>query len=70
MPSGSGCRSSWLLCSSSAIGVMTRLKRRMKMIERALGQLLIVVGFALLTGAFSSFSFWLLETFPSLAVPG
>jgi cytochrome c-type biogenesis protein len=53
-----------------AIGVMTRLKRHMKMIERAMGLLLIVVGFALLTGAFSAFSFWLLETFPALAVLG
>jgi len=53
-----------------AIGVMTRLKRHMKMIERAMGLLLIVVGLALLTGAFSSFSFWLLETFPSLAILG
>jgi cytochrome c-type biogenesis protein len=53
-----------------AMGVMTRLKRHMKMIERAMGVLLIVVGVALLTGAFSAFSFWLLETFPSLAVLG
>ena len=53
-----------------AMGVMGRLKRHMKVIERAMGVLLIVVGVALVTGAFSAFSFWLLETFPGLAVLG
>lgn len=53
-----------------AVGLMTRLKRHMKTIERAMGVLLIVVGLALLTGAFSQFSFWLLETFPVLSVLG
>jgi len=53
-----------------AMGVMGRLKRHMKMIERAMGALLIAVGVALVTGAFSAFSFWLLETFPGLAVLG
>ena len=53
-----------------AMGVMGRLKRHMKVIERAMGVLLIIVGVALVTGAFSAFSFWLLETFPGLAVLG
>ena len=53
-----------------AVGVMSRLKRHMKVIERAMGILLIVVGVALLTGAFSAFSFWLLETFPALSALG
>lgn len=53
-----------------AIGVMSRLKRHMKAIERAMGLLLIIVGLALLTGAFSDFSFWLLEKFPILSVMG
>ena len=53
-----------------AMGVMGRLKRHMKMIERAMGVLLIVVGVALVTGGFSAFSFWLLETFPGLALLG
>jgi cytochrome c-type biogenesis protein len=53
-----------------AMGLMTRLKRHMKTIERAMGLLLLVVGFALLTGAFSDFSFWLLEKFPFLAQMG
>jgi len=50
-----------------AVGVMNRLKRHMGMIEKAMGLLLIAVGIALMTGAFSAFSFWLLETFPALA---
>ncbi len=53
-----------------AMGVMGRLKRHMKTIERAMGALLILVGLALLTGAFSDFSYWLLETFPGLATLG
>ncbi|WP_415183070.1 cytochrome c biogenesis CcdA family protein [Phaeovulum sp.] len=53
-----------------SIGLMNRLKRHMRLIERIMGGLLVVVGFALLTGAFSAFSFWLLETFPGLAVLG
>ena len=44
-----------------AMTVMNRLKRHMRMIERAMGLLLIIVGVALLTGAFSTFSWWLLE---------
>lgn len=53
-----------------AMGVMTRLKRHMKLIERSMGLLLIVVGLALVTGALSDFSFFLLETFPVLSTLG
>ena len=35
-----------------------------------MGALLVVVGVMLITGAFSAFSFWLLETFPALAALG
>jgi cytochrome c-type biogenesis protein len=55
---------------SRAMGVMNRLKRHMVMIERVMGGLLIVVGLALVFGAMSSMSFWLLETFPFLASLG
>ena len=47
-----------------AIGVMNRIKSHLKSIERVMGALLVVVGIMLLTGAFSAFAFWLLETFP------
>lgn len=50
-----------------AMGIMALMKRHMKLIERTMGALLVLVGLALLTGAFSAFSFWLLETFPALA---
>lgn len=53
-----------------AMGVMAVMKRHMTAIERAMGVLLIAVGVALLTGAFSAFSWWLLETFPGLATLG
>lgn len=53
-----------------AIGVMNRVKPWLATIERVMGALLIVVGVMLLTGAFSAFSFWLLETFPALATLG
>ncbi|WP_159963911.1 cytochrome c biogenesis CcdA family protein [Profundibacterium mesophilum] len=53
-----------------AMGVMNRIKRHMKLIERISGVLLVIVGLALLTGAFSTFSYWLLETFPSLSLLG
>ena len=50
-----------------AIGVMNRIKPHLKTIERVMGALLVVVGIMLLTGAFSAFAFWLLESFPFLA---
>ena len=53
-----------------AMGVMTGLKRHMKTIERAMGVLLIVVGLAIFTGAFSDFSFFLLEKLPFLSALG
>ena len=49
--------------------LMARLKRHMKLIERLMGGLLILVGLALVTGAFSDFSYWMLETYEFLGVP-
>lgn len=53
-----------------AIGVMNRVKPYLRLIERIMGVLLVVVGLALLTGAFPVFAYWLLETFPWLAMLG
>jgi cytochrome c-type biogenesis protein len=53
-----------------AMGLMTRLKRHMRLIERIMGLLLIAVGLMLLTGAFTTLSFWILETFPMLGELG
>ncbi|MBS0122916.1 cytochrome c biogenesis CcdA family protein [Thetidibacter halocola] len=55
---------------SRAMGLMNRIKRHMAMIERIMGVLLIAVGLALVTGAFTALSFWLLETFPALGLLG
>lgn len=49
--------------------VMTRLKRHMKLIERLMGGLLLVVGLALVSGAFTDFSYWMLETYNFLGLP-
>jgi cytochrome c-type biogenesis protein len=49
-----------------SMAVMNRLKPHMGLIEKIMGLMLVAVGLALLTGAFTAFSWWLLETFPAL----
>ncbi len=51
-------------------GLMAWMKRHMEQIERVMGLLLWTIGLLMLTGGFSAFSYWLLETFPALAVLG
>lgn len=46
------------------------MKRHMARIERIMGLLLWTIGLLMLTGGFSQFSYWLLESFPGLAVLG
>ncbi|PKP74488.1 MAG: cytochrome C biogenesis protein [Alphaproteobacteria bacterium HGW-Alphaproteobacteria-6] len=46
------------------------MKRHMARIERIMGLLLWTIGLLMLTGGFSQFSYWLLETFPGLALLG
>ncbi|MGO4916834.1 cytochrome c biogenesis CcdA family protein [Pseudogemmobacter sp. W21_MBD1_M6] len=53
-----------------SMGVMNRIKPYLGLIEKAMGALLVLVGVALLTGAFTAFSWWLLETFPALSQLG
>ena len=48
-------------------GVMGWMKRHMAQIERVMGLLLWTIGLLMLTGGFSDFSYWLLETFPALS---
>jgi cytochrome c-type biogenesis protein len=43
------------------------MKRHHAQIERLMGLLLWTIGLLMLTGGFASMSYWLLETFPSLA---
>jgi len=49
-----------------SMAVMATLKRHMALIEKLMGVLLLAVGIALITGAFTAFAWWLLETFPVL----
>lgn len=51
-------------------GVLAWMRGRMDRIERISGLLLWTVGLMMLTGQFSAFSYWLLETFPALASVG
>lgn len=53
-----------------SMSVMNKLKRHMGTIEKVMGGLLLFVGVMLVTGLFTSFSWWLLETFPALATFG
>jgi cytochrome c-type biogenesis protein len=51
-------------------GVMGWMRRHMDRIEKAMGLLLWTIGLLMLTGGFSSFSYWLLEHFPGMAALG
>jgi cytochrome c-type biogenesis protein len=51
-------------------GTMAFLKRHMERIERIMGLLLWTIGLLMVTGSFTAFSYWLLETFPALALVG
>ena len=46
--------------------VLSRMKQHLATVERVMGVLMIAVGVSFLTGMVSSFSIWLLETFPAL----
>ena len=52
-----------------SMALMARLKRHMKLIERLMGGLLVLVGLALVTGAFTDFSYWMLETYLFFGLP-
>ncbi|SEN28449.1 cytochrome c-type biogenesis protein [Loktanella fryxellensis] len=51
-------------------GPMAWMKRHMARIERTSGLLLWTVGLMMVTGQFTSFSFWLLERFPAFGAIG
>ncbi len=46
------------------------MKQHMERIERCMGLLLWTIGLLMLTGGFSSFSYWLLEHVPALSTLG
>jgi cytochrome c-type biogenesis protein len=47
--------------------LLARLKRHLATVERAMGVLMVLTGIGFLTGSMSTFSIWLMETFPALA---
>jgi cytochrome c-type biogenesis protein len=47
--------------------LFARMKRHLDSVERAMGVLMVITGIGFLTGAVSSISIWLLETFPALS---
>jgi cytochrome c-type biogenesis protein len=47
--------------------LLTRLKRHLTSVERAMGILRVLRGIGFLTGTMSTISIWLLDTFPALA---
>ncbi len=46
--------------------LFARMKQHLASVERAMGVLMVLTGIGFLTGAISSVSIWLLETFPGL----
>src|SRR3954466_6187379 len=46
--------------------LFSRMKRHLVSVERAMGVLMVLTGIGFLTGAITSVSIWLLETFPAL----
>jgi cytochrome c-type biogenesis protein len=45
---------------------LVRFRTHLGLVEKAMGGLLVLTGIAFLTGAVNQFSYWLLDTFPSL----
>jgi cytochrome c-type biogenesis protein len=45
---------------------LVRFRAHLGLVEKAMGGLLVLTGIAFLTGAVGQFSYWLLDTFPSL----
>jgi cytochrome c-type biogenesis protein len=45
---------------------LARFRTHLGLVEKAMGGLLVLTGIAFLTGAVGQFSYWLLDTFPSL----
>jgi cytochrome c-type biogenesis protein len=50
--------------------LFSRMKRHLVSVERAMGVLMVLTGIGFLTGAVTSASIWLLETFPVLQTFG
>ena len=53
-----------------AMGVLSRHRKWLGHVEKAMGVLLVVTGILILTGGMGEIAFWLLETFPNLGTVG
>jgi cytochrome c-type biogenesis protein len=53
-----------------AVKFIRRFRAHLGKVEKAMGGLLVLTGIAFLTGSMTSFSFWLIETFPALGKLG
>jgi len=49
---------------------MKNFRRHMQTVERVMGVFLVITGVLFITGHMASFSFWLLDAFPGLAIVG
>ena len=49
------------------VGLLARMRHRLGLVEKAMGAMLVLTGIAFLTGWVTRASYWLLETFPTLA---
>ena len=49
---------------------LARFRAHLRLVEKAMGSLLVLTGIAFLTGALTQASFWLLDTFPMLGKIG
>jgi cytochrome c-type biogenesis protein len=58
------------LFASAFMHFMRRFRRHVGTVEKVMGGLLVVTGVLFMTGHITTFSFWLLNTFPGLAELG
>lgn len=52
------------------MGFLSRFRKHLGTVEKAMGAALVATGVLFLTGGMQRFSFWLLETFPALGLLG
>ncbi len=62
----------WIAAAFSGVFMrfLTKFRRHLGAVEKAMGGLLVVTGVLFLTGGMQAMAFWLLETFPAFATIG
>ncbi len=62
----------WIAAAFSGVFMqfLTRFRRHLGQVEKAMGGLLVLTGILFLTGGMQRMAFWLLETFPAFATIG